>query len=317
VSRDPANGSPQEAGRLLSRRALLLGGTASAAALAVGAGLGVERGALPGRPWLQAHLGLNGEPGRVPDVEPYPVVTGSFRSEHRLGARTGWCLIQPPDARPGLPVVVALHGRGEDHASLLSPTFALDVFLAAAVRAGVAPFAIAAADGGSSYWHPRPDGEDAGAMVVDEFIPLLRRKGLDTDRIGLLGWSMGGYGALRLGGLLGADRVGAVVASSPAIWQDPGAASSAGFDDAKEYERYSVVGHQADLDAIAVRIDCGTGDPFYRDVQEYVAALRKSRGPDDAPFVSSFEPGAHDRAYWRRMLPDQLAFSGAAVRSTA
>ena len=102
------------------------------------------------------------------------------------------------------------------------------------------------------------------------------------------------------------------VAASPAIWSDPGAASSAGFDDEAEYEQYSVVGHQDDLDGIPVRVDVGTGDPFYRDVQDYVESF-----PDSADVTSTFEPGAHDPAYWRRMLPDELAFLGAAVGSRA
>jgi S-formylglutathione hydrolase FrmB len=295
---------------VLSRRTLLLGGTAAAAVVAGGAGVGVEQGVLPGRPWVQDHLGLNGAAGVVPDVEPGPVETGSFVSEHRLGAETGWCVIRPPGARHDLPVVVALHGLGADHASLLGPAFGLDRYLAAAVAAGMAPYAIAAADGGRSYWHPRPDGEDAGAMVVDELLPLLADHGLRIERLGLIGWSMGGYGALRLGALLGPERVAGVVASSPAIWTDPDDASSSGFEDADEYEEYSVVGHQADLAGIPVRIDCGTGDPFYRDVQDYVAGF-----PDDAEVTSTFEPGAHDPAYWRRMLPDQLAFLGTAVGS--
>jgi hypothetical protein len=32
--------------------------------------------------------------------------------------------------------------------------------------------------------------------------------------------------------------------------------------------------------------------------------------------TSTFEPDAHDRAYWRRMLPPELAFLGTAVGST-
>jgi enterochelin esterase-like enzyme len=187
-------------------------------------------------------------------------------------------------------------------------------YLAAAVAAGVAPFAIAAADGGTSYWHPRPDGEDAGAMVVDELLPLLADEGLRAapdDRIGLIGWSMGGYGALRLAGVLGPNRVAGVVASSPAIWSDAGDASRSGFADEAEYERFTVVGHQQDLAGIAVRVDCGTGDPFYRDVQDYVAGF--ADGAHGAEVTSTFEPGAHDPAYWRRMLPDQLAFLGAAL----
>jgi len=276
----------------------------------VGAGVGVERGVLPGRPWAQAHLGLNGSPGVVPDIGPGPVEEGSFVSAARLGAETGWCLIKPPGEYADLPVVVALHAHGGDHASLLKAGFGLDRYLAAAVADGVPPFAIAAADGGGSYWHPRPDGEDASAMVVDELLPMLAGKGVSTDRIGLLGWSMGGYGALRLGALLGPERVGAVVAASPAIWRDPNDASSNGFADAAEYEKYSVMDREDELDGIGVRIDCGTGDPFYREVQAYVDGFA-----DDADVTSTFEAGAHDPGYWRRMLPPELAFLGERVGS--
>ncbi|GAA4381698.1 alpha/beta hydrolase [Nocardioides caricicola] len=294
---------------MLSRRTVLLGGTAAGAVVAVGAGVGVERGVLPGRPWAQAHLGLNGSPGVVPDIEPGPVAQGSFVSEARLGAETGWCLISPPGEHDELPVVVALHGHGADHASLLKDQFGLDRYLAAAVADGVPPFAIAAADGGGNYWHPRPDGDDASAMVVDELLPMLADgHGVRTDRIGLLGWSMGGYGALRLAALLGPDRVGAVVAVSPAVWRDPDDASRKGFVDAAEYEEYSVMGRQEELAGIPVRVDCGTGDPFYREVQAY------ADGFDDV--TSSFDPGAHDPDYWRRMLPVELAFLGEHVGST-
>ena len=61
-----------------------------------------------------------------------------------------------------------------------------------------------------------------------------------------------------------------------------------------------------------MRIDCGTGDPFYRDVQDYVDGF-----PPGAGVTSTFEPGAHDAAYWRRMLPDQLAFLGARLPPTS
>ena len=290
--------------RGLGRRALIVGAGAVTAAAAAGA-VGVEQGVLPGRPWVQAHLGLNGPAGVVPDVAPGPVVSGSFVSEHRLGAETGWSLLRPPGraGRGALPLVVALHGLGEDHATLVGPRFGLDRFLAAAVRRGVPPFAIATVDGGTSYWHRRADGEDASAMVVDELLPVLAEQGVRTGTFGLIGWSMGGYGALHLAG--STSRVPVVVASSPALWTDPADASRSGFADEEEYRTYTVVGHQADLDGVDVRIDCGTGDPFYRDVQDYVAGF-----PDGAGVTSTFEPGAHDAAYWRRMLPAQLAFLG-------
>jgi enterochelin esterase-like enzyme len=297
---------------VLSRRSLLLSGAAVGGVALAGVAVGVEQGVLPGRPTIQAHLGLNGAAGVVPDVAPGRVERGSFVSAYRPDVDTHWVIVRPPHAPRHLPVVVALHGLGQDAESIVGQSLYVDRYLAAAVADGVEPFAVAAVDGGTSYWHPRPDGEDAGAMVVDELLPLLDEHGLDVSRIGLMGWSMGGYGALRLGGRLGPDRVSAVVASSPAIWSNAEDASRSGFADSAEYERFTVVGQQDDLDGIAVRIDCGTGDPFYRDVQDYAESF-----PSSAGLVSTFEPGAHDAAYWRRMLPAQLAFLGTGVRSTA
>jgi enterochelin esterase-like enzyme len=295
-----------------TRRTFLLGGAAVLGAGLVGVGASIEQGVLPGRPFLQEHLGLNGEDGVIPDVEAGTIVTGSFVSEARGGVETGWSLVLPPGAEPaGLPVVVALHGLGANHTTFTAPDFGIDRFLTAYVEDGGTPFAIVAADGGTTYWHPRPSGEDASRMVTDELLPIVADRGLDTSRFGLIGWSMGGYGALRLGGLLGPERVTAVVASSPALWSDPGDASTAGFDDAAEYERESIFHNQADLTGIPVRVDIGTGDPFFRDVQDYVAGF-----PDAADLTSTFEPGGHTPGYWRRMLPAQLEFLGSNVQAT-
>jgi len=181
----------------------------------------------------------------------------------------------------------------------------LDRFLAAGSRAGLPPFAVASVDGGTTYWHRRPGGEDAGRMVLEEFLPLLEKQGLTTDRIGLLGWSMGAYAALRLGALLGPSRCAVVVAESPALWTDGADASRSGFRDAGEYAEFSVFGRQDDLIGIPVRIDCGTGDPFYRATQSYVDGF-----PDRAQLRVRYQPGAHDMDYWRRMAPAQLRLVG-------
>jgi hypothetical protein len=289
-----------------TRRTFLIGGGVVAAGL-VAAGAGVEQGLLPGRPFVQAHLGLNGEDGVIPDVEPGPELEDSFTSAARGGVEVGWSLILPPGGdQATLPLVVALHWLGVDHRSLTGGELGLDRYLAQHVRDGGAPFAIAAPDGGTGYWHPH-DGDDAGAMVTDELLPILQQRGYDTTRIGLLGWSMGGYGALRLGGLRGFEATTAVVASSPALWSDPDDASSSGFADAGEYKTYSVFHDQGRLAGIPVRVDVGTGDPFYRDVQDYVGGF-----PDPSDVTSSFEPGGHTPGYWRRMLPAQLDFLGQA-----
>ena len=83
----------------------------------------------------------------------------------------------------------------------------------------------------------------------------------------------------------------------------PGRRLARRLRDAAEYQRYTVFGHQADLDGIAVRVDCGTEDPFYPADQAYVAGFAR-------PITSTFEDGAHDAAYWTRMLPAAAGLRG-------
>lgn len=177
----------------LTRRRLLWSGSTVAAV--VGAGLaGVELEVLPGKASLYHHLGHDGADGVAPDVEPGRVDYGAFASRAR-GTDVGWALARPPGVDPGerLPVVVALHGRGQDHTSAFRrDRLALDRFLAALTSDGVAPFAVASVDGGETYWHDRASGDRAQTMVVEEFLPLLEKQGVSTARIGFVGWSMGG-----------------------------------------------------------------------------------------------------------------------------
>ena len=293
----------------VSRRALIGAGAGvvGLAVLAGAGGLAVENRLLPGRVLMHKLLGLNGPAGTVPDIAPGAMISGSFTSEARLGAKTGWAISYPPGSVAGakLPVLIALHGYSDDHTNAFGTDhLGLDHFLAQAVKGGAHPFAIASVDGGDTYWHRRSSGKDAGAMVIDEFLPLLADKGLDTSRIGLYGWSMGGYGALHVAGLLGAERVASVVAVSPALWHTAGEAARIAFDGAADFAANTPFGHEAALAGIPVRIDCGTGDGFYPAVKDYVAGLT----PQPA---GGFTPGGHDAAYWRRLAPAELAFTAA------
>lgn len=290
---------------MLHRRPLLVTALAALGAGATAA-VGVESDVLPGRAWLHRRLGWLGPDGAIPDVPIGPVTTGSFDSRRRGGLRTGWTLVRPPGVAGRLPLVVALHGRGGDHDSILRD-LGMPQFLAQAVTDGVPPFAVAAVDGGDTYWHPH-HGTDSGAMVVDELLPLLSHHGVRTHRIGLYGWSMGGYGALRIAGLLGRERVAGVAVASPALWVDSSGVSSAGFSSAAEYDEYSVYHRQRDLTGIPVRIDIGTDDPFYPAVKGYVAGF-----PSSAGVVHTFSEGAHTDGFWRRELPPELAFLGRAL----
>lgn len=250
-------------------------------------------------------VGCSSEPAGVPDVDPGTMVSGSFQSTYR-GTSTGWAISYPPGHDPGarVPVLVVLHGRGGDHTTAFGSSLHLDRYLAQAADAGVQPFAIASVDGGDhDYWHPRADGDPAG-MVIHEFLPLLHSRGLDVRRIGLLGWSMGGYGVLYLAGVLRARRVAAVVAESPAIWLHGYQSVQGAFDDAADFDLHRIFGRLHRLDGIALRIDCGSSDGFAPITRDLRAAL----SPRPA---GGIEPGAHDSTYWRSQAPAQLRFVGA------
>lgn len=290
----------------LTRRRLLWTG-AGVAAASTAALTAVELEVVPGKALLYHHLRYDGPDGTVPTGAPARVESGAFRSVAR-GRRVGWALAVP-DGRTGegLPVLVALHGRRQDHRSAFRrDRLALDRFLADGVRRGVPPFAIASVDGGESYWHDRADGDRAGTMVVDELLPLLAGRGLDTTRVAFAGWSMGGFGALHLAGQLGRGRVAAVAAMSPALWHEYDATAPGAYDDAADFRRTTVLGRQGELDGIAVRVDCGKGDPFYATTRDYV------RGFAERP-SGAFALGDHDSGYWRRIAPAVLRFVGEAL----
>ena len=228
---------------------------------------------------------------------------GAFRSASMAGGRVRWSLLRPPGAGDAeLPLCVVLHGRGGTWGSAYD-AFALTRELPRASSA-TAPFAVATVDGGEhSYYHPRHDGTDAGAMVVDELLPLLGEQGARTDRIALMGWSMGGYGSLRLAELLGPSRVACVAADSPALWTAPGASAPGAFDDADDFRRNDVFARREDLAGIPVRIAIGADDPFLRATRDFAT---------DVPDLVGLHvgPGGHDRTFWRRTAARQLDFVG-------
>ena len=242
-------------------------------------------------------------PDGVPDVDGGPLVSGSFRSRYRHTG-VGWTIAYPPGNHPGrLPVLVFLHMRGGDHNAAFGSSLHLDKYLADAVRHGTRPFAIASVDGGDhDYWHPRR-GTDPAGMVVHEFLPLLSRHGLDVRRIGLLGPSMGGYGALYLAESLGRSRVAVAVAESPAIWPTAAQTVAGAFDDAADFAAHTIFGARRlqRLHGIALRIDCGASDGFAPITRE----LRARVHPTPA---GGIEPGGHDSTFWRSQAPAQLRF---------
>lgn len=128
---------------------------------------------------------------------------GTFSSRFWPDHQVRWRLARParqspPTAPP--PLAVALHGYGGD-ADWPFNGVHIERHVA---QAGLA---VATVDGGNFYWHARRSGIDPAAIIVQDLLRLLARKGLDTARIALMGWSMGGYGALLLASRLGPCRV--------------------------------------------------------------------------------------------------------------
>jgi pimeloyl-ACP methyl ester carboxylesterase len=226
------------------------------------------------------------------------MVTGSFVSAARGGVQTNWAIARPPGQTTPLRPVIALHGKGSDAATVMAG--GVEQGLAQAVNAGLPPFAVVAVDGGGSYWHKRASGEDSGAMVLGELIPMLSDKGLDTSRVAFIGWSMGGYGALLLGARLGPARTAAITAVSPALWLSSGAAAPGAFDGPEDFAANSVFGLPA-LASTPIRIDCGNSDPFYSATNQFIAQLPH-------PPAGGFSPGGHDGGYWSSQLPGEIAW---------
>jgi S-formylglutathione hydrolase FrmB len=261
----------------VTRRALLVGGGAVVVAGVAGAAAW---------PFL---------PGRIkglvtPDPNPYipDAPEGQVRLETVYSQERGAdveLFTAVPDGYgdgAGLPVVVVLHGASATPA--LYQEFGLARFLTATVEAGARPFVLAGASGGVLRWEPQPSGDNPQAMVLDEMPQWLADRGFDADRLAVWGWSMGGYGALRLAQVEpGWGR--ATAAFSPAI--RPG--------DAVFADSAALAGHP-------VGLWCGTDDGFYDAVRELAETL-----PEE-PEIASFSEGGHTRVYWNEHTVEALTF---------
>lgn len=288
--------------RGLSRRTALVGGVGGL--LAAGAGVfgAVEENALPGKFRLDRAIGRCG--GDPPRPRAKAVVRQDAFWSRRRGRQVTTLTVLPPGVpERGLPVCVVMHGFSGDARGVLGHW--LDGFLAQVTAAGTPPYALASVDGGNGYWHGHANGDDPLAMITDELLPRLNQSGLRTDRIGILGWSMGGYGALLAAETLGPSRVAAIAATSPAVFPTYPAArrvNQGAFDDQADFDRHDVLRGLDRLKGVATWLDCGTSDPF----AGVVSSMRRRLG---APAGGMFG-GCHDGSYWHRRAPAQLQFLG-------
>lgn len=294
-------------GHAISRRGFLAGGAGIGVLALAGGGLElVDHGVLPGKTEFDRLTGgCDVAAGHVRQGPAGRAVSGSFFSAAR-NTTVGWTISYPPgfsrSAPP--PLVLALHGFTGSHAYPLGPITPVRLLAERVDGRRVPPLVIAAADGGNGYWHAHP-GDDPMRMLIEEFLPMCRRRGLGHGPIGVTGTSMGGYGAL-LVAETHPDLVGAVAAISPAVWTsyaEARAANPGAYVDAADFAAHDVVTHTGALRGMPVRVASGDDDPFHRDVLDLAAAL-----PGDAEVV--FAPGCHAGPFFASQAPPSLEFLG-------
>ena len=277
----------------LSRRGFLMLGGGGAVALAAGVSFAERH---------RIEDAIDPPHARAPGGPTGPQRSGTFVSRARRRT-VRWEVAWPPGSQPGdhLPVALVLHGRGDDSRAAFGAQ-GLQHFLAASVRAGTPAFALAAIDGGDhTYWHARADGDDPQTMLTAEFLPLLGRMGLRTERFGLTGWSMGGYGALLLATTMPA-RVLAVATDAAALWRRPGDTAAGAFDSPADFARGDIFARTGQLSGIPLRLSCGRTDPFAGANHALAAALPAAE--------HSFPRGGHTVGCWNTMRPADMAFLG-------
>lgn len=292
----------------MNRRGFLKLGLAGAGTLVVGGAVGeqlVQHGVLPGRHALEV---LEGDCSVAPPdlhfTQLGPSYSGQFYS-HARRREVGYTIAYPPghDRGDRLPLVVMLHGFGGDHTTGiggLTPAQTLAVRTEPALR----PLAMVTVDGGGLYWNPHPLDDPLG-MVVNELIPLCRQHGLGAPPhpIGVMGISMGGYGALLFGEKY-PRLFRAIAAISPAVWTTYSQAQGVNrgaYASAADFASDDVVTHAQALAGVPVRVASGEEDPFHPGVVALAAALPRGS-------VVELSRGCHTNAFFLAQVQPSLIF---------
>ena len=175
----------------VTRRGFLAGAGLVAAVLVAG---GIAWRVAPWRDWL----GSAGDKLGVDIPGALRITRRDFTLDSRyVDEPVGYSIAWPPGYGAGRSAPRVLRAAGSRRRS---PPMGFADFVAAAVRKDQSPpYAVVGVDGGVSYWHRRKTGEDRLSMLLDELVPLCARRyhlGGGGRGRAIIGWSMGGYGAL-------------------------------------------------------------------------------------------------------------------------
>lgn len=275
-------------GHAVSRRGLLLGAAALGGS-ALLAGCGADKPPVVG-------------PAPVnPPNSPTPLTEAITVQKMRSAARNrevNLVIIAPDGAsRVGLPVCVALHGRGADARTFLD--LGVQSALNQVVAAGLPGFAVAAVDG-DNYWVDVGKGDDPQRMLSEELPGWLAQRQLRPPSA-MFGISMGGFGALRYA-REHKDLKAVAVASAALFVSWPDAKSRKVFADRGQWESHEPLLHTDELKGSSTGVWCGNADPFAGADRKLIKALR--------PEVAKMTAGEHNDDYWRGIMPEVMKFVG-------
>lgn len=253
------------------------------------------------------------EDDRVTDQRGAKVFTVSFESDEVGGDRLTKVVVPAGAPSKDRPLLVFLHGRGEDESSYLT-----EIVFTALERVGPKAPIVAFPQGGeASYWHDRDDG-DWATYVNEEVLPrVIRRFEVDPERIAIGGISMGGYGAYNVA-RLAPGRYCAIGGHSPALWLDSEEAASGAFDDAGDFDRNDVIAAVGEDPSLYRRsrlwLDVGDDDPFAPAIAELANVLGANPG---TRLAYKTRPGDHSNNYWNRYWHGYLRFYTDALNDCA
>ncbi len=231
------------------------------------------------------------------------VATVQFRSE-AMGRQVSYNVILPEASDGPYPVLIQLHGLGDDHQSWIHRSnlirYVADLGLVLVLPDGAISGYLNWKSAGRLY---RQRYEDM--IMVDIATHVKRHFNVTDGPWAIGGLSMGGYGAMRLGPKY-PERFASIWAHSaafhihdvvPAEWLDEG-----GFEDA------DIAVHANRLKASGatppvISFDCGVDDELIqhnRNIDEHLSRLGL-----DHHYAE--HPGAHTWDYWDDHVPEAIA----------
>ncbi|WP_245812400.1 alpha/beta hydrolase [Actinophytocola xinjiangensis] len=209
-------------------------------------------------------------------------------------------VMRPEGVTQELPVCLALHGRGKG-AGMFTELGVPKILTSLVNYQGVPPFAVVAVDGGDSYWVARDSDDDPQAMLTQDMPQWLGERGLVTNPFAVLGISMGGYGALNYASNPSGPAVALI---SPALFLSwPEAQERDVFANEQRWKDTDPLQNLSSFAGVSIGVWSGEADPFIDGARRLADKATNMRAVE-------FTPGAHDNAYWRKVLPEALKFVG-------